>query len=423
MARAPGAALMCADQFEGEGIVSSAEQSVRHRRHYTDRAISQAYRRLGADRRSRSTFERLLGCVRIRAPRLLDAPPLDGRHAGVEALINLARFAEAHVREPASWTGSTASWRGAVRSLAQHLAGRYPVPGFLSAAWYATDDRYAEAKREWFVAHGGGACFRSLTLPIRVTSRMEHILLASHDHVGIEYALRRAELLGLGAAPTLVDAVLATRPALELDHGDFWRTVWRFLIAGSASIDIAQVGPIIDFVHAVRHERVPTPTAAGLVMRDPPQPQFSMWGRTPRSVLRLMHAWHRELSLIEGGLRWAPSQRRPMVVETVPEDPSAPPTAWELIELTNSTQLRAEGAALQHCVASYSHRCWRGATRIWSLRRRREQEVRSIVTVEVNEARRTIVQARGFRNRRASGRILQLVQTWANREGLRVESV
>jgi hypothetical protein len=109
-----------------------------------------------------------------------------------------------------------------------------------------------------------------------------------------------------------------------------------------------------------------------------------------------------------------------MVVETLQEDPSASPISWELTELTNSAQLRAEGVALQHCVASYSHSCWRGASRIWSVRRRRDSDVRSIVTVEVDPVRRTIVQARGFRNRRASGKGLQLVQAWAARENLRL---
>jgi hypothetical protein len=133
-----------------------------------------------------------------------------------------------------------------------------------------------------------------------------------------------------------------------------------------------------------------------------------------------MDEWHRGLGLVTGGLRWKPSRLRPMVVEVRQEDPSATPVSWELTELTNAAQLRAEGVALRHCVASYSHSCWRGASTIWSLRRRRDSSVRSIVTVEVDPARRTIVQARGFRNRRASGKVLQLVQAWAARENLRL---
>ena len=345
---------------------------------------------------------------------------IDGRHPGVEALVNLARFADTHVRTVADWTGSSLSWRGAVNALADHLSSRFRIPAFLSAAWYATDDRYAEAKRRWFIAHARGARFRSLALPIGLTRKMEHILLDSCDHFGIEYALRRAELLGLGADTQLTDAVLATRPALDLDHGEFWRTMWLFLIANAPSIDDAQVGPLIDFAHAIRHERVAVDTAEGIVMREPPQPQFSLKGRTARSLLRLMDDWHRDLGLVGGGLRWEPSRLRPMVLETAQEDPSAPPVLWELTELTNTAQLRAEGVALQHCVASYSYKCWRGASRIWSLRRRRDTNVRSIVTVEVDPARRMIVQARGFRNRRASGKALDLVQTWAARQNLRL---
>ncbi len=95
------------------------------------------------------------------------------------------------------WLGTSASWRPAVCSLAQHLVCTFPVPKFLAASWYATDDAYAEKKREWFVAHARGASFRSLDLPIVMTRKMEHIFLSSRDHLTIEHAMRRAELLGL----------------------------------------------------------------------------------------------------------------------------------------------------------------------------------------------------------------------------------
>ena len=400
--------------------MSSAEHSVRHTKLRTDRAISNAYSRLASGPRARATFDALLRAVRNRSPGLLDGPVTDDCHLGVEALVNLARFADAHVRTVADWTGSPHSWRGAVNALADHLLGRFRIPAFLSAAWYATDDEYGDAKRRWFTAHAAGSRFRSLPLPICLTRNMEHILLASRDHFGIEYALRRAELLGLGADEQLTNAVLATRPAVGLGHGEFWRTMWLFLIANANSIDQAHVGPIIDFAHAIRHERVAVDTAEGIVMREPPQPEFSLKGRTARSVLRLMDGWHRDLGLVAGGLRWEPSRLRPMVLETPREDPSAPAVLWELTELTNSEQLRAEGVALQHCVVSYSHHCWRGASRIWSLRRRCDTSVRPIVTLEVDPARRLIVQARGLRNRRASGKVLELVQTWAARENLRL---
>jgi hypothetical protein len=79
---------------------------------------------------------------------------------------------------------------------------------------------------------------------------MEHIFLTSRDHLAVEHAMRRAELLALGASDELVRAVLATRPATDLGNGAFWRTVWMFLSANAGAIDLAQVGPLIDFVQA-----------------------------------------------------------------------------------------------------------------------------------------------------------------------------
>jgi hypothetical protein len=167
---------------------------------------------------------------------LLEAPVVNGHHPGVEALVNLSRFTCAHTRAVVDWPGTSASWRPAVCSLARHLIGKYAVPAFLAASWYATDDTYAEKKREWFVAHGRGASFRSLDLPIELTRKMEHIFLTSSDHLAIEQAMRRAELLALGASNELVRAVLATRSATDLRNGAFWRTVWMFLVANASGL-------------------------------------------------------------------------------------------------------------------------------------------------------------------------------------------
>jgi hypothetical protein len=400
--------------------VSRAEHFVRHYRQQTDHAIRQAYVRLDTDPTVTATFHELLHCARSRARRLLDAPVVNGHHPSIEALVNLSRFRWAHIRALPDWPGTPASWRPAVCSLAQHLIGKHAVPAFLAASWYATDDAYAENKRAWFVAHAHGASFRSLDLPIVMTRKMEHIFLASHDHVGIEPAMRRAELLSLGASDDVVGAVLATRLATDLRNGEFWRTVWTFLIANARAIDPGQIGPVIDFIQTMRHEQVAIETPDGIVMQDPPRPSFSMKGRTAQSILRLMQDWHRSLGVGSGGLTWAASPLRPLLVEEPSQDPSVPPTVWHLMELTNGAQLRTEGRALHHCVGSYADRCFRGASRIWSLRARRGEKVRHVLTIEVDMKRRTVVQARGWGNRAAAGKPLRLLQEWSARERLRL---
>ena len=205
--------------------MSSAEHFVRHHRRQTDRAISQAYARLATDAIATATFHELLHCAWKRSRWLLDAPVVNGHHSGVEALVNLSRFTWAHISPVADWPGTSASWRPAVCSLARHLTCKYALPTFLAASWYATDDVYAEKKREWFVAHARGASFRSLDLPIEMTRRMEDVFLKSRDHLAIEHAMRRAELLALGASGELAQALLATRLGTDLGNGAFWRTV------------------------------------------------------------------------------------------------------------------------------------------------------------------------------------------------------
>jgi hypothetical protein len=400
--------------------MSQSERFVRHHKRQTDCAIGHAYARLATEASAMAKFHELLHYARNRAARLFEAPILSGHHLGVEALVNLSRFSKAHIRPVATWSGTMSSWRRAVWSLAHHIVCKYEIPVFLASSWYATDDAAADKKCHWFVAHARGASFRSLNLPIMMTRRMEHVFLASQDHLAIEYAIRRAELLALGAPAECVQAVLSTRVATDLSNGMFWRTVWNFLIANARIVDPAQIGPMIDFIQAIRHDRVAVEAPDGTLELDPPQPAFSIKGRTVQSMLGLMRDWHRSLGLGSAGLGWTPSPRQPMLREEPRQDASVPPRRWQMIELTNSAQLRSEGAALHHCVASYADRCFQGMSRIWSLRFRRGEKVHHVLTIEIDPKRRAVVQARGRANRAASGKPLRLLQDWAARERLQM---
>ena len=105
--------------------------------------------------------------------------------------------------------------------------------------------------------------------------------------------------------------------------------------------------------------------------------------------------------------------------EQRPLDSELPPVRWEIIELTSSIDLRIEGEALQHCVASYARYCALGLSRMWSLRRvTGSSQVVPVATIEVNPRARAIVQARGLRNRAVSHRARELIALWARRESL-----
>jgi len=399
--------------------MSCSERSVRDHKRQTDCAIHRAYAQLASDPAVFDKFHEILRCARKRAVRLFEAPVCDGRHLGVDVLVNLSRFRGAHIRPAIDWAGTSSSWRPAVSSLAHHLICDYKVPVFLVSSWYATDAA-ADRKRGWFVAHSRGASFRSLNLPIVMTRKMEHIFLASQDHLSIEHAIRRAELLALGAPVELVKAVMSTRLAANFRHGAFWRTVWMFLIANAADVDPTQIEPMIDYIQAIRHDRITVETQDGMMEIDPPQPAFSMKGRTVQSMLRLMRDWHRSLGGGSAAFSWTRSPFEPLLFEELSRDGSEMPRRWQMIELTNSAQLQREGAALHHCVASYADRCYRGISSIWSLRLWRGEKVHPVLTVEIDPRRRVVIQARGRANRAASGRSLRLLQDWAVRERLQM---
>jgi len=189
----------------------------------------------------------------------------------------------------------------------------------------------------------------------------------------------------------------------------------------AGDLDPMQIGPMIDFIQAIRHERIAVEMPKGIVELEPPQPTFSIKERSVQSMLRLMGDWHRSLGKGNAAFAWTRSSLQPMLVEeSSQQDDSAGPRRWQMMELTNSAQLRAEGAALRHCVGSYAERCQRGMSRIWSLRYWRGEKVHHVLTIEIDPSRRAVVQARGRGNCLPSGRPFRLLQDWAARERLRM---
>lgn len=83
--------------------MSWSERKVQDHRAQTDRAIHRACARLAVDPLTFTTFQEMLLSTRQRAPRLFEAPVVNGRHLGIDALFNLARFRDAHIRSVTDW--------------------------------------------------------------------------------------------------------------------------------------------------------------------------------------------------------------------------------------------------------------------------------------------------------------------------------
>lgn len=358
----------------------------------------------------------------------------------LDGLLALAGHHEDWLRPPEEWRPDSHNARRQFGSLARHLLARYDVPVFMDAAWFEGSSSQALRHQQWFKHIGIGQNIRTADLPLRLTKMMAHHFLQAPDDYSIEAALRCGQILGLGGDEPLVRAVIGTRLGETDEHEEFWVTVLQFFI-NNPMLDPACIGPIIDYVHHQKYvpraliaeagplagDRVPEDAAP--LDAGPPQPEFSTKGRTVPALLRLVDRWHGELAR---EARKRPSQWEPSGIGSfrlIEEQPdSGRPVCWTIQEILTSTELREEGKAMNHCVASYARSCARGHTSIWSMRVQEGQagSSRRAMTIAVHNARRTVTQARGRCNRLpgAKGASIRLnlapeiLQQWAKQEGL-----
>ena len=386
-------------------------------------ALDQFY--LQPDRRA--AFESLVYVVRTRT-RLLRPTPGQGRPGWVAPVFLIKRLrnlAERHghwIRPCEDWQPSGENLRPVFRSLAWHLLARYPVPAFLDCVWDLAAGPEGFRQQAWYIRLGRGASFRELNLPLVLTRRMEDFTRQAPDHFTVGQALRYGEVLGSGGSEELAGWIALSRLGREIQHAQFWRTVILFFV-NHPGTEKELVNPIIDFIQANKFAGEEILTQHGVGNRQAPWPDFSIKGRTPGSMVRLLRAWDvqfgdRKLSqFFSWRASGIPGFR---FVETCTANEGQ--REWSIHELLSSSELYAEGRALSHCVYTYAVKCRDGKTTIWSLRLRANGVEKRMATVEVDPCKRAIVQTRAKRNSYAGSRSKEMIQQWAAAAGLTVGS-
>ncbi len=394
---------------------SSSRVFRRNARRRTDEALSHARRSL-RDPRALHAFDDLALAARRRSWLTFRPHVRRHRHLGVEVLTHLARHAHAFANPPTSWSTETTSPWVFASSLANHLFGRHDVPVFLSKVWYgaAVEDAEADRARRWFVDFAAGRRLRDLDLPIILTRRMEHAFLHSPGHLSVYAALRRAQLIALGADAPLVANVLRTPLRSPQADEAFWLNVIHFLVREQERVDDRSVSRIVEYIDHVRHGCTTT-----LEGRDAPalRPDYSLKGRTLASLLRDIDAWDATVGR-SGGMDWRPSRYRPM--DIVDTDESSP--RWIITELRTDADLYEEGRRMHHCVHDYTNICRSGRSQIWSLRRLNGDGTwRPLVTFEVYPFDNSIFTISAPCNRQPSPELMSIITRWAEREGITMD--
>jgi hypothetical protein len=384
------------------------------------RSLAERIERAGLARAAGDALRALVELVQRRGNLLLAQAAIgDASYPFLDGLIALCRRRDAWIRSPGDWRARSHNARRQFTSLARHLTARYPVPGFLDGAWLRADAD-AERWRDWFLRIGAGESLRSADAPIALTKRILHHFLRAPEHYAIEHALRWGQVHALGGDRRLVEALLATRIGVRFDHEDFWQSVIRFFVA-NPELDRAHVGPIVDYLENQRFAAQDVFVARGVrAQLPPPQPNLSMSGRSAESLLRQVERWHRALgrSAEDPGQRWERCGIGELELETGVRGDNL--RVWRIRQLLSAEELRHEGSVMRHCVASYAHRCAKGGSTIWTLELWSFEGVQKCVTVEVDQGNRAIVQCRGRSNAPATPKQREILERWAEREGLRV---
>lgn len=362
-------------------------------------------------------------------PALAALGPMPG-NTGLDALLQLARRHADWLRPVEDWTPTGLDARSQIGSLARHLLARYPVPAFFDAAWFAGFTAEGASERDWFVHLGVGHNLRRAALPVHLTEKMAHHALLAPADFSIVGALRWGQIHGLGGGERLALAVAESRLARILPDEPFWESVLHFFVNNPA-LPPASIGPLVDFIFLQKFGEGETVGPDGLPdFGDAPEPDFSMKGRTLPALEKRVREWHEIL---------AKDAKRPRAAWEAAgwdgfaghaRDSSGADGFWTVTELKTSEALRIEGREMRHCVFSYASGCLNGTTSIWSLRVRPANDIktRRLLTVEVNNHRRAVVQVRGkanqslgaFRGKPRMQTAGEILRQWAREQRLTI---
>ncbi len=366
----------------------------------------------------RPACARLLNKLETESRILFELHPTE--FAVIPAVMRLCAYEAMWLRKPEEWQPNPndealEQWADLLR----HLLAQFPVPGFLDAAWQIKGT-LNHFERDCWCALGYGRSVKKVAgFPESVSSRVLHLALTSGEGLSLTSAIWHAQLKYLDATPALQSAVMASRVPHELSNHALWVRVIAKFAAGANDMS-GQFALVADTLTAIKAHRGSDQVEQLLRL---PLPSLIRHGI--RFVTQLLQANGHLLT--EDQVRHSAERAelsRLAAASWVPMLGSVRLLgAWSVEELCNLDALKAEGRAMNHCVAGYAHRCKSGTSAIFSLRNHLTDaegvtQGKSYATIEVHPRTRQVVQVRAFRNKPASNSIMNKIQEWAAMRGL-----
>jgi hypothetical protein len=313
---------------------------------------------------------------------------------------------------------------GVFASLVHHLMAKYPVPPVLLSAWFTADERPGQRYQTWYQRAGRGKPLREvgLTTWLPMTRRMVHCFALAPAAFSIPFAMRWAQVRGMGGSDALARALADTRLGREQVDDEEWAEAIGRLV-GLEPFDLGIIPDFVAFYHDRKLDNREVligegeGTASDL---SAPEPGLSIAGWSAASLKRRVEAWKAERARDDG----KPKRVRmtwPALAGVAPlEETDESGRRWTIAEVTDSDALAAEGAAMHNCVATYLNVCLGSRASIWSLRVEEAEggARRSVVTIEVDPRTRAVVQAKAACNEEPDEEGRSRLNRWAEQAGL-----
>lgn len=357
------------------------------------------------------------------------------RKDGWVPLWRLIGFRDRWVRPLDEWKPKGKALETVLRSLVEHLICRYKMPAYWYEVWFRSGHHPIDFQAnphpeehqvcDQFVKLAQGTSLHKLIqadeFPVKFTKKQAHEFMQQRGVNTVTQAARWTQVQSFGGDRRLAEVLCKTDWGGGLDQEEFRAPVIQWF-CNQAMIDPVQIGPLVDYIEHARHQ----------------QENFSMKGRTARSLMRDMEQWHKILANDARVVRreHAANQRAAWAKhrEPLPEKfEKSGIRNWETVrktkdkrtgkqihiryaitELLTYQSLQEESAELRHCASSYAWSIANKTKSLWSFSIAKDK----MLTIEVRNTTKTVVQTRGLRNRIPTVAELSYVQKWAAENNL-----